>query len=315
MDNSLNLVQLIRILLKWKWHIAAVTILAGIVSVIVALFVLPVYYKSHSTFYPVNQGVTDRANLFSSEKADNSVDYYGTKKDLTRLEEIAYSSPITDFMINWFHLADHYGIDTTSKYWRTKVKKKFMKNYEVKKTKNDALSVTIHDPDPAQAAEMVNLVIEKIDEMNKKPVVNSKFKIRDMFADKVKEKEAELNALTDSLGVLAERYKIKVQVNAEGANIITGPSTGGVEIYKVAQQKHESALTEFNTLKKLYEQYDVATLQNVASVYIVEEAYPADKKSRPVRWLVCVSTVLVTFFVAIMGAILFEQVEQIRKAL
>jgi uncharacterized protein involved in exopolysaccharide biosynthesis len=68
-------------------------------------------------------------------------------------------------------------------------------------------------------------------------------------------------------------------------------------------------------LKTLYEQYDISTKENVASLYVVEQAYPADKKSRPVRWLVCATAVLITAFIAIIGAILFEQIQWIKEQL
>ena len=81
MDKSFNLISLIRTLINWKWPIVIVTGLAGVVAVIVSLWVMPEYFKSTSVFYPTNQGITDRSALFSKQAGEARVDYFGTKND------------------------------------------------------------------------------------------------------------------------------------------------------------------------------------------------------------------------------------------
>ena len=148
MNQQFNLIDLVRTLLKWKWQIFWVTFAAAVTSIIVALWVLLVYYKSTALFYPTNQGITDRSSLFSTSGGENRVDYFGTKNDANRVLSIAYSAPIIDFMINHFKLYDHYDIDTSAnRYWRTKVKRKFQNNYTAIKTERDAIEITIFDED------------------------------------------------------------------------------------------------------------------------------------------------------------------------
>jgi hypothetical protein len=54
---------------------------------------------------------------------------------------------------------------------------------------------------------------------------------------------------------------------------------------------------------------------NNSSLYIVEKAFPADRREKPVRWLVVTLTVLITAFVSLIGVLLIEQIREIKQQL
>ena len=290
------------------------TIVSGIVSVLVSVFVLKEYYRSRAIIYPINQGITDRSTLFS-EKGESQVEYYGTKNDVNRLLEIASSSPIVDFLINHYKLAEHYNENKQSKYWRTKVKKKFMKNFSVIKTEREAIEISIMDTDPNLASEMVNMAVDKVDEHNKEPVVKNKLRIAARFKEDVEIKRQELDSITSKLNMLGKVYSINVKTDDKGNSMISGPSAEGVELYKTLQQQQQNVLVDFNKMSTLKSQYELSAKENVPSVYVVEKAYPAEKKDKPVRWLICSFSVVITFLLSVLAALLFEQLQFIRQEL
>ena len=63
------------------------------------------------------------------------------------------------------------------------------------------------------------------------------------------------------------------------------------------------------------EQYDVAAKQSRAGIEIVERAFPAERKFKPVRSKICIATVIVAFILACFLAIGIEQVNYIRQEL
>lgn len=315
MNNQFNLIDVVRTILKHKMLILGVAVLSGIFAVIFSLFVMDEYYKSHSIIYPINQGITDRSALFAEKGSEQRVDYYGTKNDVNRILQLAESSQITDFLINYYHLAEHYKIDTTSKYWRYKTKKKFNKNYQVIKTEQEAVEISMLDTDPALAAEMVNMVVEKIDEHNKAPVVKNKLRIASTFQKSLEEKTAVLDSTTKALNALGEQYSIKVFTDADGKSVVNGPSATGVSLYKVALNNQQTLLEEVADLQRIYEQFALSASENVPSVYVVEEAYASDHKEKPIRWLFCASVVLISVFCTILAILAWEQIKQIKAQL
>lgn len=314
MNPNYNVVSVLKILLKWKWYILGATVLSTVIAALVSLFIMDEWYLSRTIIYPINQGITDRSALFN-EKGESQIEYYGTKNDVNRLLEIANSAPITDFLINYYKLAEHYKMDQGSAYWRTKVKKKFMKNYSVIKTEREAIEISIYDTDPKLAAEMVNMVVEKIDEHNKAPIVKNKERIAARFAEDVIAKKAELDTLTQQLNVIGKNFNITVKADEKGNSVVTGPTAEGVELYKVMQQRQKSVLDDYNKMNTLKDQFALSAKENVPSVYVVEQAYPAEKKEKPVRWLICASTALITFFLSLIAVLLIDQFKIIREEL
>src|ERR1700743_735942 len=102
MDKEFNLVAAIRILLKWKMPIAIITIVAGIAAAFFSFFIMDEYFLSWSTFYPVNQYLTDRVHIFNSESSAGQIDYFGNKGDVNRVLTIANSEPVINYIIDSF---------------------------------------------------------------------------------------------------------------------------------------------------------------------------------------------------------------------
>ena len=313
MERHYNLVDAIKTLLRWKWKIVGVGLITGILSVVVTLM-MPDIYESTAVLYPINQSITERSALFSST-GKAKIEFYGSKRDANRMIAIANSAPMIDFMINHFGLMEHYKIKKNEKYARFKTQKKFKKNYNVIKTERDAIEISIMDEDPQLAADMVNLLIQKLDENNKTPVINNKVRIAETFKKQVDRKTAEFDSLTTQLVDLGKKYNINVRVNSGGVSEISGSNSGGVELYKVLQSRHNNAQEELIKLQNLYDQYDLSRSENVPSIYVVQEAFPGDRKVKPVRSVICLSMVLISVFLAILSILAYEQYKAIDQSL
>src|SRR5579863_3557896 len=161
MDKEFNLVAALRIILKWKKPILILVVVSAIVSAFFSVFVMDEYFLSWATFYPKNLYLDDRAMIFNSEKTGGQIEYFGTKNDVSRVLSIANSAQLMEYIIDSFKLAEHYKIDKNSKFWRTKVRKKFDKNYDAIKSEHDAVHVSIYDTDPKLASDMVRAVVDK----------------------------------------------------------------------------------------------------------------------------------------------------------
>jgi len=316
MERTFNLVELARILLKWKKPLAIVIVLGAIGSVVVALL-LPNYYRSTAVFYPTNPSMTDRQVLFSTEPKENYVEYFGTKKDVERVLTIAKSAALANHIIEQFNLYEHYDIDPEEdRYPQTAVAKEFNGNYSVKKTELAAIEISMLDKDREMAAQMVEAILTRIDEINKQMIGRDKQNIMAMFEEQLKSKQKEVDERTDSLAYLAEIYNIRQITYIDGENhYYTGTSPKGIEEFKVLQKIHENAVLELNTLSMLYHQYQMSATDNTSSLQVVERPAPAEKKAKPVRWLICVvSTISITFF-SLIGVVLAEKISDIKAQL
>ncbi len=314
MDKEFNLITAIRIILKWKIHIVALTLLSGIIAAIFSVFVMDEWFLSWSTFYPTNQALSDRTAIFNTE-ATVQVDYFGNKQDVNRILTIANSNPVIDYVIDSFKLAQHYKIEKESQYWKTKVRKKFEKKYEAIKTEHDAIQVSFYDTDPKVAAAVVNAVVNKVDELNKAHVTETKVKSYNAITRQTLKLQSDVNGYIDTLAILGQQYKIKVSSGTDGTIVVDGADYHAVQLYKSIMSKQTGTTRELNNLTNIKGQLEVSMQNSESSLYVLESAFPADRREKPVRSLVVILTMLITGFVSVLGVLLIEQIRDLKAQL
>ena len=314
MNKEFNLIDAIRVLLKWKVQIVVLTILSAVIAAVFALFVLDEYYYSWSTFYPTNQTMTDRTSIFNTESSQQ-LDYFGGKGDVNRILTIANSVPVIQSIIDSFNLAAHYKIDTTKPYWRTYVRKEFEGNYKAIKTEHDAVEISVYDTDPKVAAAIVNSIVSKIDYLNKQHILQTKLKVYNLIGKQMADMQQQVVNYNDTLANLGERYKIKVTQGTDGGVIVDGSDYRAVQLYKSLLSKQTGISREMNNLTSISGQMEVTLENTESSLFVLEQAFAADKRSKPVRWLVVAVTTFITFFISIIGVLLIDQIREIKEQL
>ena len=308
--SNLDLLQFIKVIHKYRKIILSSTLAAIVISVVVSLL-LPNYYKSQAVFYPKGLAISDRSVIFSDNPGESDFVFYGTKHDANRILALSNSSKIIDFTINYFGLATHYGYDTsTTNFWRTKVKKEFHENFTIIKTDKDAIEITLYDTDKDLCALMVNTMVQKIDEFNSKPYQENKAKVQESINSEITEKETELDSLTNEMVVMKKEYDIKTLGSKEFVSF-TGENIEKTEIFKIKYYKQQNLIKELHDLKKFSYQYDISAKNKENSLSILENAYPAERKSKPIRWLIVVLSTIITFVTISFGAFIYDQTKNI----
>ncbi len=69
---------------------------------------------------------------------------------------------------------------------------------------------------------------------------------------------------------------------------------------------------ELTRIKKQYDKLSVDAQQNLTPKFIVNKAVKAEKKSYPVRWLIMLVSVSITFILSIVILLLFERIREIK---
>jgi len=205
MDQRDNLLGVLKSLYRWRKTIRNVCVVTLVGSIIVSLF-LDNYYQSTTIFYPSNPELANPEMIFGY--SSQITNYFGNDRDLDRLDEMANSKELLDFLVTKFRLFEHYGIDSTQKEAPNKVRKQLLKLYSAQKNKNDAIELSIEDTDPLFAMDMANAARIKVDEFGQRLIKNSQANILMAFEDNIRHKTVEINMLADSLRILQARYSI-----------------------------------------------------------------------------------------------------------
>lgn len=204
MNDNDSLLGVLKSIFRWKKQILWLCLIAAIGSVIISLL-LPNYYKATTIFYAASEDVSkpDPVGNALKERA-----YFGQEDDMDKLMTIAQSSELTTHLIKKYNLFDHYDIDSTGKKAQFKIREHLNALYEIKKTKYEAIELSIEDKDPELAAKMTNEARKKINLIANKLTKETQAKQLANKQRSLLEKQNNLTTMGDSLRALSERYGI-----------------------------------------------------------------------------------------------------------
>jgi len=271
------MLELFQIFSRWKKYILGFTFVAILLSIIITFpAIIPPKFESKMIFYVANPLSTDRANLFN-QKDGGIVSQFGGRNDADRFIAICTSSDILGKMIKEFNLVSHYKIDKKSAELNFYyAKKELQKNLNIKRNDNDAIEISCLDTDPKLAAEIVRFLVQNANTANLKINKDNKQKVLSELDVLIHEKNEEL------------------------------PNLSGIE--------KESAIASVFELKNLKNQYLVSLNESFTSIYIIEDAAVAIKKSYPVRWQIVLLTAVFAFSTAFFFAVVYQLYEQNAKS-
>ncbi len=205
MNNKENLLGVVETVFKWKKTIIYTCLATAIGASVVALL-LPVYYKSTTTFYAASPDLATPESIFGN--SNQAPQYYGTTNDTERLMSIATSGELVSFMVDSFNLYERYDIDPASNLGPYTVRLKFNKHFDVVKTKYDAMELSMEDEDKEMAAKMANTAREYIASVSQKLVKTSQSQLLTIFRQNIDEKQTELDSLNRRLEKVRKQYGV-----------------------------------------------------------------------------------------------------------
>lgn len=192
-------------MLKWRKPLIIVGLITAVASVIVSL-ALPNYYRATTTFLAVSPDQAMPDLVFSSTPMRTQ--YYGNENDIDRLLTIAESNDLIDFLVDTFQLFEHYDIKPEHPKARYQVRLAFRDLYEVKKTRRDAIELSVEDKDSEMAMHIANTAREKIDLFARELIKSNLKKTIATYEESINTQQKQLDFLSDTLMNLRRKYGI-----------------------------------------------------------------------------------------------------------
>ena len=320
-----NSFDLISFLWSKKSLLISISILAFISSSVVSL-IIEEKFESTVTLYPSKtSSITFNQNITE----DQSISKFGEDQEAEQMLQILESSSIRSKIINKYDLMSHYEIDLSSKYVNTNLTKTYLKNINFKRNKNGAVLIIVLDRSPDTAALIANDISLLFDSI-KNAMIHERavtdFEVKKQKLNKIR---AEVQSLRDTMtslstmGVVTEdayRALTEGYVNAKDAQM--------KESFKIKMnmtEKYGSVLKSFEikagflakrlaNMETSYEQAESDANSNLSHKFIVEKAYPAEKKAYPIRWLIVVLSTFSTLLLGITLILIKNRIDQLKNS-
>ena len=281
MDNNFNNLSLVQLVLKWKWHIIIITVVAALCGAIFSssMFITPLY-KSVAVAYPAN------------------ISPYSDESETEQMLEIINSASIMDSVVEKYNLWEDYKINKADQFAKTYMINEYRSKIKIGKTPYEAVSVTVMDKDPFVACDIakdiLNFYDQKVHDLHTSKVAE----VVDMYDMQLKMKQQDIDSLKQALTNLATNYGV-LNYSGQLREVTRGFINGSNKANELKQNLEQygadavdletKIIAEANTyslIKKDYEQNLRFFNSHLTYSNIVTEPFPADKKSFPVRWVV-----------------------------
>lgn len=293
-DNyNFNSMDIIRFIFKHKWPIIIVTLVAAIAAIIVSVNITP-KFKSSVIFFPKTQvSVSHALSMSELINTDDHIMNFGDEEATEQLIQTLYSEDIRFAIIDKFDLLNHYNIDTEGAYPMTKLHDEISDNIKFKRTEYQAVQIEVMDTDPQMAANIANEIAGLLDEtLNKMQ--------NEVAVGILQVVEGEHNRL------LSEIDQIEKSLN-EYKNRRTDPKYISLSEQLINENKRLS------DIKSKLVEARVNANQTLPRKFMVAKAYAAEKKSYPVRWLICAVSTISAFVFAVLMMLFIERYKDLLK--
>lgn len=300
MEDYYKNINMLQLILKWKWHIAIVTLIGGIAGAIFSgpSFITPLY-KSSAILYPAN------------------VMPYSDESETEQMLQLMQSGDIRDAVIEKYNLGNHYEIDPNYNHYLTVLHNEYNDHISSTKTQYESVNIVVKDSDPEVAYNIVNEIIslydKKLEVMQRKKFQEVVDNYVVMLAQKDKLLDSlnlRIRALATATGMLD--YASQSREVARG--VMANNSSAKQQQQRMVENSGEylmlEKLIQFESQNKALMQrdYDLASVQlNRDYTYsnIVTKPFISDKKVFPVRWfVVLLSMISALFFVIVVIGII-----------
>jgi uncharacterized protein involved in exopolysaccharide biosynthesis len=320
--------NLLLFVIRWRKPLIIVTMAAAVLSAVFSapMFVTP-KFESTVIMFPTSTASISKSLLAKNNVAKEDLLAFGEEEQAEQLIQILNSDEIRSKVVERYDLMNHYEIDTTDQYKFTKLYKEYESNITYKRTEFQSVRVDVLDTDPQIAADMANDIAALVDSVKNRMQKDRAFKAMRIAEAEYTEMKSYVKELEDSLNTLREMgvndyESMSERFNEAYAKAILEGKTAAAEklavqlkilsqyggAYVSIRDMLEHEKEQLSHLRAKYQEAKVDAEQTLPHKFIVNNAFPAEKKSYPIRWLIVLVSTVSTFLIALLAIIAYENV-------
>lgn len=313
----MNFVSLLRLLWDHKYTLGIITGIGAIASIVVSLLI-DEKYRSTVVMYPAENSSISQSVLNTEATSKEDITRFGEEQEAQQLIQLLHSERVYGRIRRKYDLGDHYNISPDHPYRLTAIKKTYESRVSFDRTKYGSVRISVLDKSPDTAAMMANHISHLVDTVKNRMQQNRARQALQVVEDEFTELQNYIGDIEESLRKLREKgvqeYESQVErFNQQLAIAIRNGNSSAIKAlrrkldtigkygsdYVSNSLKLEEIMLQFGKLRKSYQQAKADANSNISHKFVVNKAYPSEKKAYPIRWLIVVSSTIGAFLFAI----------------
>ena len=322
-----NFIELIKFLIKWKKHLAIISVSAMVATYLIT-FLLKPEYKTKAVFYPGTVNSISYALFYSLKERAQDVLAYGDEQNVEQYLQLAKSSLLREKIANDFNLIEHYGIDANDPKKYAKLEKKLDKYINISRTSYNSVEVVVLDTDPEKSAAIANAIMYNTDSLKKQSQRTIALQAFTIIEQEYKSKIALIDSLTEVTRTLGNNGIYNVEEQSRGLAELIGKGTNNAFIDKERKNlgQHvgdfvsldEQIRFEAEQLAEYRKKYSQAKLDldsKLSNIFVVDVAKPNYDKAYPLRLVLAILSGFAAFVLSCIVIITMERINNIKSAI
>jgi len=302
------------------------SIIAAIISSIVSLTITP-KFKSSVVLFPASSASISKTLLSRNTSPQNDIVKFGTEEEGEQLLQVLNSEDIRSKIIEKYNLAKHYKIDTTTRFWKTGLYNEYKENISFRRTELMSVVIEVLDTKPDTAALIANEISNQVDSVMTR-IQHDRAKqglaiVEKEYTSMISQMSRMEDSLKTIMGLGVINYKSQSKsFNDAYAKVLIEGKTQGIKLIenklKILAKYggnynalNDLLLYETQRLSELNGKYMEAKVDAERSIphkFVVDRAYPSEKKAYPKRMIIVLVSTLSTFFVALLLLIIRDSI-------
>jgi hypothetical protein len=316
---------------KYRKAIGIIVALSILVSTTVS-YLIPERFQSVAKVYPSSTNSIAQAIITTIPGNQADIMEFGEEEKTEQLLEVLASEKVRSQIIAEFNLLEHYNIDPNkSSTPITDLHDKYEDNISFKRNINMAIEIIVLDINSDTASLIANRIVAITDE-----VINEIRSKRNRQAFKIVtkiylDKKTQIKAMEDSLkffmmnGVIDVGGQAEAYSDAHAIALSKGNKAGVIALEKKLNtiskygaqfiSINENLIVEQKMLSELKAKYTEAKVdveEKIDNVFIVTNAFPAEKSSYPVKWLIVLLSTIGGLVMGVIAIIVYEQLQRLK---
>lgn len=301
-------------LLIYMWNkrmiLIIVSAIAAIASIAISFSITPMY-KSGVVMFPTTGTSISKSLLSANYNGRQDAYGFGEEEQAEQLLQVLNSELIRTRIIEKYNLLEHYEIDPNSAYPYTQLGDEYRSNISFRRTEFMSVEIQVMDKDPQMAADIANNISYLIDTVYnemKKQRAEEALKLVEFEYLEAEENIAKLEEKVQEMG-----SDISSSMRKSGGSATTQLTKalaehGGSFLTLSSRLDHETE--NLASLRQRYKEARVEAVQTLPHKFIVDQAYPSEKKAYPRKSIIVMVSTASAFLFSLIMLIIVDSLRE-----
>lgn len=329
-QKSFDSTNLLLFLYRYRKPLIILSLTAAIVSSVVSLMIQE-KYLSTVILFPAATNSISKSLMTEDFSGKQDINAFGEEEQAEQLLQILNSDEISGYIRNKYNLMEHYGIDDAEQFALTNTVKEYQDNVTFKRTEFNSVRIDVLDHDKEIAAAIANDIADRLDTVRTR-MQHDRARIGlAIIEQEYLKMQRYMQSMDDSLTAIRKKGLTDFEVEVEQLTkaYYEALAKGNARLIKELEKKLEIfaeygsaylSLTEnlefereqLALLRAKYEETKADAQASLTTKFVVNRAWPSEKKAYPIRWLIVVVSTFSAFLLTLLGIIALENVRKFR---